>query len=71
MVLDGWTREFQNGSIFDASRNTYELMTQTAEYRLCGCRINPHDAFERRLRFMLRASVKSVFSRGFDVGSIV
>ena len=26
---------------------------------------------ERRLRFMLRASVKSVFSRGFDVGSII
>jgi hypothetical protein len=29
-------------SLNDASRNTYELMTQTAECGLRGCRINPH-----------------------------
>ena len=37
---------------------TYGPMTQTAEYGLCGCRIN---ASERRPRFMLLASVKYVF----------
>jgi hypothetical protein len=31
----------------------------------------PIDASERRLRFMLLAIVKSVFSRDFDVGSII
>ncbi len=34
------------GTVFrsfgDASRNSYELMTQTAEYGLCGCRIDFH-----------------------------
>ncbi len=33
---------FQAGSFDDVSRNTYDLMTQIAEYGLCGCRINPH-----------------------------
>ncbi len=47
-------------SIFDVSRNTYELMTQTVEFGLCGCRINPqrclrksseiHAAGEREIR---------------------
>ncbi len=33
---------FQAGSLNDAPRNTYDLMTQNPEYGLCGCRINPH-----------------------------
>ena len=33
---------FHARSLFGASRNTYDLMTQTAEYELCDCRINPH-----------------------------
>jgi hypothetical protein len=44
---------------------SHEFLTQTDEYGLRDCRI---DASERRLRFMLPASVKSVFSEAFDVG---
>jgi len=58
--------------IVDASRNTYELMRQIPEY---GGHVSAAsiliDASERRLRFMLLASVKSAFPRGFDVGSII
>jgi hypothetical protein len=36
------SRRPANPSFDDASRNTYDLMTQIAEFGLCGCRINPH-----------------------------
>ncbi len=45
-------------------------MTHFAKYGLSGCVSILIDASERRLEFMLLASVKSVFSRGFDVGRV-
>ena len=68
---DGLVLVFQKGWFSDESHNTYELMAQDPEYGLCGYCIDPHSCPQRRLRFMLRASVKSVFPGGFDVGLVV
>jgi hypothetical protein len=60
---------FHGRSLFDASRNTYELMRQIPEDRghVAAASILIAGS-ERRPKFMLLASVKSVFPRGFDVG---
>ena len=57
------------GSLNGASRNTYELMRQIPEDRghVAAASILIAGS-ERRPKFMLLASVKSVFPRGFDVG---
>jgi len=50
-------------SFVDASRNRYELMTQTAEYGCVAAAPILIHAFERRPKSMLSASMKSVSSR--------
>ena len=54
--------DFVQRPLFDASRNTHDLMTQNPEY---GAHVAAAsiliDASERSPRFMLLASVKSVF----------
>ncbi len=59
---------FQTRSFSDASRNTYELMRQTAEDGLCSYRINPHQC-PRTSSDIHTAGAREVrVFRGFDVG---
>jgi hypothetical protein len=62
---------FQIRSIFDASRNTYELTTQAIESAPCGCRINPHRSFRTSSEIHVDGEREVLFFQGFRRLSIL